>query len=300
MKALRHGVLLLPEHTWTDARARWTRAEELGFDHVWTYDHLRWRWLAERDWHTAVPLLAAAAAVTRRVRIGTMVASPAFRHPVTFAKELATLDDIAGGRLICGIGSGPGGYDERLTGGAELSPRARADRFAEFVAVTDGVLRRSLPDFEGRYFRVTEADLRPGYRDRPRPPFAIAATGPKAMEVVARHAQIWVTAGSPGWGRPLHFTDALPLLAAQSAQLDAACARISRDPGGLRRLVLTGAMIEGVTESVDSYRTACDQFAKLGFTDVVTHWPRDDFPYQGSEQVLEDIATTVLRPRGAS
>ena len=69
-------------------------AEELGFDHGWTYDHLTWRTFRDSTWFAAVPQLAAAAMVTERVRIGTLVASPNFRHPVPFAKDLITLDDL--------------------------------------------------------------------------------------------------------------------------------------------------------------------------------------------------------------
>jgi alkanesulfonate monooxygenase SsuD/methylene tetrahydromethanopterin reductase-like flavin-dependent oxidoreductase (luciferase family) len=71
-----------------------------------------------------VPTLAAAAAVTERIRLGTMVASPNFRHPVPFAKDLMTLDEISGGRFILGIGAGAGGdgFDASVLG----EPRGRS------------------------------------------------------------------------------------------------------------------------------------------------------------------------------
>ena len=55
------GVLILPEHRWVEAEPLWHKAEDLGFAHVWTYDHLAWRTLADHPWHAAVPALAAAA-----------------------------------------------------------------------------------------------------------------------------------------------------------------------------------------------------------------------------------------------
>lgn len=103
---MRHGIVLLPEQRWSAARDRWRRAEELGFDHAWTYDHLMWRWLRDETWFGCLPTLTAAAGVTSKMRLGSLVATPTFRHPVPFAKELMTLDDISGGRLICGVGSG--------------------------------------------------------------------------------------------------------------------------------------------------------------------------------------------------
>jgi hypothetical protein len=76
------GVVILPEHRWADARAIWRRAEELGFGHAWTYDHLAWRSLRDAPWFGAVPTLTAAALASQRIRLGTLVASPNFRHPV--------------------------------------------------------------------------------------------------------------------------------------------------------------------------------------------------------------------------
>ena len=98
------------------AGRRWRRAEELGFDHAWTYDHLAWRSLRDGPWFGAIPTLTAAAMVTDRIRLGTLVASPNFRHPVPFAKELMTLDDISGGRLAAGIGAGGTGWDAAMLG----------------------------------------------------------------------------------------------------------------------------------------------------------------------------------------
>jgi alkanesulfonate monooxygenase SsuD/methylene tetrahydromethanopterin reductase-like flavin-dependent oxidoreductase (luciferase family) len=99
VQVMRVGVLILPEHHWPAGAAKWAKAEELGFDHVWTYDHLAWADLRDSTWFAAVPTLAAAAAVISTIRLGTLVASPNFRHPVPFARELLTLDDISGGRL---------------------------------------------------------------------------------------------------------------------------------------------------------------------------------------------------------
>jgi len=108
---VRHGIVILPQENWPAAARRWRRAEEYGFDHAWTYDHLSWRSLADQPWHATIPTLTAAAMVTDRIGLGLFVASPNYRHPVPFAKELATLDDIAGGRVLVGVGSGGTGFD---------------------------------------------------------------------------------------------------------------------------------------------------------------------------------------------
>src|SRR5712691_6295579 len=100
---MRIGVLILPDFRWSTAQNAWRRAEELGFAHAWTYDHLAWRTLRDAPWFAALPTLTAAASVTTTIRLGTLVASANFRHPVAFAKELMTLDDISGGRLTVGL-----------------------------------------------------------------------------------------------------------------------------------------------------------------------------------------------------
>ncbi len=111
---MRLGVVILPDAPWAVARERWRKAESLGFDHAWTYDHLTWRSLRDGPWFGAVPTLAAAASVTARIRLGTLVASPNFRHPVPFAKELMSLDVLSAGRIIAGLGAGGGGFDVLL------------------------------------------------------------------------------------------------------------------------------------------------------------------------------------------
>jgi alkanesulfonate monooxygenase SsuD/methylene tetrahydromethanopterin reductase-like flavin-dependent oxidoreductase (luciferase family) len=82
--------------------------------HAWSYDHLSWRSLADEPWGATIPSLTAAATVTSRIRLGTYVSSPNFRHPVPFAKELATVDEISSGRLLIGVGSGGTGAVQRV------------------------------------------------------------------------------------------------------------------------------------------------------------------------------------------
>src|SRR5262249_33596806 len=170
---LRLGTVILPEHRWADAQSIWRRAEELGFEHAWTYDHLAWRSLRDTAWFGAIPTLTAAAPVTGRIRLGLFVAPPHFRHPVPFAKESGTLADRSAGRLTLGIGAGGEGWDARMLGNPPWSRRERAERFAEFVELTDLLLREPAVSRRGRYYTAEEARTHPGCLQRPRVPFAI-------------------------------------------------------------------------------------------------------------------------------
>jgi alkanesulfonate monooxygenase SsuD/methylene tetrahydromethanopterin reductase-like flavin-dependent oxidoreductase (luciferase family) len=120
---MRCGVVILPEHRWSEAQSIWRRAEALGFDHAWTYDHLAWRTLRDSPWSGTIPTLTAAALVTGRIRLGPLVASPSLRHPVPFARERIALDDVSGGRLTAGIGAGADGSDASMLGQPALTKR---------------------------------------------------------------------------------------------------------------------------------------------------------------------------------
>ncbi|MFJ6674701.1 LLM class flavin-dependent oxidoreductase [Actinosynnema sp. NPDC091369] len=295
---MRHGVLILPEHRWREARRRWARAEEYGFDHAWTYDQLMWRWLRDKPWFGTVPTLTAAATATTRIGLGTMVATPTYRHPVPFAKEVMSLDDISDGRFVCGLGVGAGAVDDLVVDRTERTPRERADRFAEFVEVTDLLLRQRVTSYAGSHYRVDEVWMNPGCVRAPRAPFAIAATGPRGMRLAARHAETWITAGRPATFDARPYERVLPDIAAQVRAAERACEEVGRDPASLRRLLLTGAAVGGVLDSVESWRDATGRFAEIGITDLVVHWPRPDFPYAGDERVLEDIANDLTTTVG--
>ena len=298
---MRFGVLILPAETWATQRDTWRRADHLGFDHAWTFDHLAWRSLREAPWFGAVPTLAAAAAVTSSIRLGTLVASPNFRHPVPFARELITLDHISEGRFTLGIGAGGGGFDAATTRREAWTQRERTDRFEEFVTLLDRLLREPVTTHEGRFYRAYGARMHPGCVQRPRLPFAIAAGGPRGMRLAAHHAAIWVTEGpAVPAGGTIGVEAALPALAAELGRIDAACAEAGRDPTSLGRLLFAGVRIAGVTASPEAFRDAAGRFAALGFTDLVVPWPRSSGPFGGEIRDVEWIAHEAAALRGSS
>lgn len=286
---MRFGVVILPEHRWPEAEALWRTADELSFAHAWTYDHLAWRSLRDGPWFGAVPTLAAAARVTERVRIGTLVASPNFRHPVPFAKEVMTLDDISGGRLTLGLGSGGTGWDAVMLGQDPLSPAARAERFEEFVVLTDRLLSEEETSYRGPVFSAEGARGRPGCLQRPRVPFAVAATGTRGMTLAARYGQAWVTYGDPRSSAALDAAEGSRVVAAQMARLEDACASAGRDPATLERIVLTGTVLDPGLSSAESFRDTAAHYEEIGVTELVVHWPRPEEPYQGDRELFEEL-----------
>jgi alkanesulfonate monooxygenase SsuD/methylene tetrahydromethanopterin reductase-like flavin-dependent oxidoreductase (luciferase family) len=281
--------VILPELPWSAAQPLWRRAEELGFDHAWTYDHLAWRSLRDSAWFGTVPTLAAAAMATERIRLGTLVASPNFRHPVPFATELVTLDDISGGRLTLGIGAGGDGWDATMLGQVAWSPRERGQRFAEFLELTDRLLRDPATSFRGRFYTADEARTYPGCVQRPRIPFAVAATGPQGMRLAAIHGQTWVTNGDRTGPGARRAEEGAKVVGEQMARVDRACEAVGRDPASLRRLVLAGVRLAAGLESIEAFRHTTGCYAEVGVTDFVVHWPRPHEPFAGDVATFERI-----------
>ncbi|RSM61693.1 LLM class flavin-dependent oxidoreductase [Kibdelosporangium aridum] len=286
---MRVGIEILPEHRWWAAEPKWRAAEEYGFDHAWTYDHLGWRSLVDGPWFGAIPTLTAAAMVTSKIRLGTWVASPNFRHPVSFARELTAVDDVSDGRFILGVGAGGSGYDTKVMGSAP--PRSRSDRFAEFVELLDLLLRQDRTTWRGEYYEAVEARNAPGCVQKPRLPFVVAANGPKAMNVAARYGTGWVTTGA----EPVDDMESWWASVAEvSNRFASILETVGRNQVTIDRYLNLDGAPEYVLTSVEHFRDVLGRAEALGFTDVTVPWPRHDGVYAGSEQLVEDIAAEVL------
>ena len=286
---MRFGITILPEYRWSEAEPKWRRAEELGFDHAWTYDHLTWGGLQDSPWYSTTQTLTAAALVTSTVKLGTFVTSPNFRHPLTLTREILALDDISQGRFLCGIGSG-GGIDQTILGGDEMTAKQKVDRLEEFVGLLDTLLTTDGVDHLGEYFETRNARTLPGCVQQPRVPFVMAANGPRSLRLATRYGAGWVTTGLKSADFETWFSSVRDL----SHRLDDV---LEEGRPFDRYLALDSARYS--LSSVDAFEDVVGRAADLGFTDVITHWPRAEGVYVGSEDTLEQIATEVIpRLRG--
>ncbi|OLE25132.1 MAG: hypothetical protein AUG49_11710 [Catenulispora sp. 13_1_20CM_3_70_7] len=271
---MRVGVVLVPEFTGPDGADRWRRVEGLGVAHAWTLDHLSWRGARGGPWFDAFTVLAAAAAVTSRMGLGTLVATPNFRHPVTTATQAMSVDHLSGGRFVLGLGGGVAGPDAEALGSAPLAPAERADRFEEFVTMLDALLRQPRTTWRGRYFSAVDVPVIPGCVRTPRVPFAVAATGRRGLRLVARHADTWVTIGDPHTPGAEPEDQAFATLRGQLDRLTAACAEAGRDPDSLSKLVNLDRIAAEPCQSPGRLADLIGTCRELGFTDVVVHHPR--------------------------
>ena len=267
----------------------WRRAEELGFHAAYTYDHLTWQSFRGGPWFGTVPTLAAAAAVTSRMRLGTMVASPNFRHPVPFAKELMTLDDLTGGRMTLGIGAGGAGFDASVLGEAPWSTRERADRFGEFTRLLSRLLSEDeTTSLDGAYYKADAAEMLPGSTQRPRMPFHVAAGGPRGMRLAAELGQGWITVGD--------LENGPKVAGEQIARLRKICAEAGRDLADfeLTLLNMPRSAPEQPLTSFNAFVDWAGRYQEAGITELILHWPVPESEFAADMDLFERVATEGL------
>lgn len=217
---------------WPEMLAHARLIEESGFDSLWVPDHLLFRWDGERGPSQGAwdgwSILAALAAATARVELGTLVLCTAFRNPALLAKMADTVDEISGGRLILGLGAG---YHEPEFTAFGYPFNHRGARFEEAVTVITSLLRDGTVDFEGAYVSAPTCELRPRGPRPEGPPIMLGGgdnPGARTLRLGAEHADLWDTWLAFGRSHP----DAIvPRL----RQVDAACGDIDREPATLRR-----------------------------------------------------------------
>jgi alkanesulfonate monooxygenase SsuD/methylene tetrahydromethanopterin reductase-like flavin-dependent oxidoreductase (luciferase family) len=263
------GTIVL-QTSWPQNRSAFLRAEELGIDTAYVADHLTHptmagQWLAD-GWTT----LAAAAVMTDRIRLGTLVASAAVRTPTTLARTAATLQDLSGGRLVLGVGAGSP-IDAAADRGVTPATKELTERFAEVIGGVRA-LWSGQPDWVGAQVAASGVETAPFAAGTAAPPLVVAAHGPRGFAVVAEHADGWTTYGGPanvGLGGDA-FWD---VLGEQSRGVDAACERMGRDPSGLTRSVLLGYGPDRPVSSVTAFADCVARAQAGGFDEVVFYWP---------------------------
>ena len=195
-------------------------AEAAGFDSIWVYDHLLFRFDGRTTGiHECWTILSAIAEATKRAELGTLVMCTGFRNAGLLAKMAATLDHVSGGRLILGVGSGWHDPEYEAFG---YPTDHKVSRFEESLTVITSLIRDGEVTLEGRYMTARDAVLRPPAR--PDLPILVAAEGPRMLELTARHADAWNLAW---FGLPDER------LARIREELSQACERVGRDPATL-------------------------------------------------------------------
>ncbi|MGH8777255.1 MAG: LLM class flavin-dependent oxidoreductase [Jiangellaceae bacterium] len=270
---VRFGILILQDAPYEELVERWRRAEDLGFDAAYVADHSGDYRDLDRYWLDGWAALAHLADRTDTIRIGTLVANPLFRHPAQLARQAAAVDCLSDGRLELGIGTGIAGFDHDAVGEPYWPPAERAARFAEYVAIVDGVLRSPGRSYRhaGQHYRTSDIALNPPPQQQPRPPITVGGQSPTVLQVAARHADCWNTHGPFG----ATMEQIAERTAHQNRRLDALCEEAGRDPTSLRRSLLLFDALDAWTEA-DRFEKIVDRFLDVGMREFVVFWPPPD------------------------
>jgi len=180
-RPFRFGVQLstaLPGMTWADTARK---VEDLGFSTLFIPDHFG-------EQLAPISSLSVAAAVTTELKVGALVFDNDYRHPVTLAKEMATLDVLSDGRVELGLGAGWMKTDYEQSGLAYDRPGVRIDRMIEAVSVIRGCHAEGPFGFDGDHYTITAYDAQP-LPIGPMP-LLIGGGGPRMLKYCAQEADI--------------------------------------------------------------------------------------------------------------
>ena len=176
-------------------------AEAAGFDSFWLMDHffqLPHRGRTEDPMLEAYSALSFAAAVTERIRLGTLVTGVTYRSPGILAKTVTTLDVLSGGRAWCGIGAA--WFEREHAGlGVPFPPvRERFERLEEALRILRQMWSDDDGSFEGTHYRLAETLNQPQPLSRPHPPIMVGGSGErKTLRLVAQYADACNISATP-------------------------------------------------------------------------------------------------------
>ena len=228
---VRFGVHTGLQHTNTaELRELWSRIETLGFDWISIWDHF-YAADATGDPHCleAITSHTALAMSTSRVTCGSLVYSAGYRHPAVLANAIATMDQLAGGRIVLGLGGGWLQNEYDAYGLHYGSPGERLRMLAEYIQCVRGLLTQERTTFEGEFFTLHDAQCEPK-PVQARLPLWVGGGGEKVtLRIAAEHAD--------GWNVPFIAPDAW---AHKAKVLDEHCASVGRDPGEIVKTINVG------------------------------------------------------------
>ncbi len=253
-------------------------AERLGYDAVWGNDHItaapyvRTKWADPPNFYEVLVTLATVGAHTRRVKLGTAVMVLPLRDPVLLAKQVATLDQFTGGRVILGVGIGA--YrEEFLAQWPRLASARRGDLLDEGVAALRTLWTEREASHAGQHYAFEKIELFPKPLQRPLPIY-FGGHNEAAVARAARHGQGWL----PGW-RPFEEVKA------RVALLRRLTAEAGRDPKSVEAAVQLTMMLG---------RTREEALARYQKTGMVHH--RKSLAHSGRDPALAEANNLIGSP----
>lgn len=285
---LRFGIVAAQARPFAELLSDWQYIESLGFDNAWLIDHFAPAFAPKAPWLESWTTLAALAARTERIRLGTAVTNAAVRNPGVLCKQAITVDQISGGRLEMAIGAGYYEEEQRMLGIDYPDAKGRAERLREVVQVLDKGLRGETVSLAGDHWRLDGLPMGPGPVQLPRPPIWVAAQSTFSLRTAAQYADVLVTMGDVG-DQPVAT---LPKLLRRFERLGDICSELGRDPKTMRRAYLVGWADDRPFDSDQAFTDFVGSFAEAGVTDFM-------FGLSSARATLERVAAS-LEPLSAS
>ncbi|MGH2561589.1 MAG: LLM class flavin-dependent oxidoreductase [Thermomicrobiales bacterium] len=207
--------------SYAEIRGLARQVEEAGFDSVWIYDHLLYRFPEQKPFGVweGWTIMTALAEATERVEIGGLVFCTAFRNPAVLAKMAVTLDEVSGGRIILGLGCG---WHEPEFDAFGLPFDHRVDRFEEACEIIVPLVKEGKIDFTGKYYSAPNCEMMPPPR-KGGVSVLIASSKPRMHGLTAKFADSWNTA----------WLGQASALTPRREGIEAACVEAGRDPATL-------------------------------------------------------------------
>jgi F420-dependent oxidoreductase-like protein len=220
--------------TWDDWVALAHACEENGLEGLFRSDHYASVFgVFTRGALDAWSTLAALAASTERIRLGSLVSPATFRHPSVLAKAVVTADHVSGGRVELGMGAGWNEPEHAMYGFSFQEQSVRLERFAEQVEIVHRQWTEDTFDFEGRHYRLEACRALPKPVQDPHPPLIVGGSAGRATVAPAvRWADEYNT-----------LFASVETLAERRRKLDQACERAGRDPATLRFSLMTTCIV---------------------------------------------------------
>jgi F420-dependent oxidoreductase-like protein len=246
--------------TWQEIVHRAQLGEEAGFTGIWVFDHFKPLYGDPAGpCLEAYTLMAALAAITKRVRIGALVTGVTYRHPSLLATEAVTIDQVSDGRLELALGAAWFEGEHRQLGFDFPPTPERVRRLDEALDVIDLLMTQDNASYDGQYFRLENATYHPRPVQQPRPPIWIGASGERLMlPLVARRADVW------------HNSGPVAEVARKSELIDRLAEEAGRDPKSIRR---AGSL--SLSQPWDAIRERASRLRDAGFTYLVVDWPSE-------------------------
>jgi len=288
---------------WSLLRDRWRRFEAAAVDNLWVGDHL---WssvdaggLPVRPRYDTMVMLAILAASTKRVRIGTLVASTAYRTAAVMAKAAISVDLLAPGRLDLGLGAGANPRDAAAAGLPVLPAADRVAAFGAAVAVVAALVRRTVVDHAGPNLRFESVVSLPRPSSEFGPSILVAAHRDESLRVAAALGDGWVSyAGGASIGRTsaaVPSAEAMRLTRERLGRLSALADAAGRDPRSLRKLLLVGFTDDPWSQSVDACADMLGRYREIGIDEFAFPYPAAGIDEETFTRRITDARASIAR-----